>query len=434
MLCRFAAVACLLMGVWGCGGGGLGGQATMTPVTVSVDWSGRSSSSLPAQSALITIVGGNPDGTDLTWLVARPASGKSPVYYTSPGAVRVGTLPIAARFYTGSQGEGELSGVWAATVAIHSDGSGVPVIAPRPVAGYIVVANGVRSAPIEISAQGAPAANNVVTPFASAWDAGTVVSFVAPETLGDAVFQKWVVNGADASVHRALALRESVGAYSVAAVYVPPTELFVPNYAHGIDPQTGAPNVLSHWPAFPVRVMFDATPDLTSEREQAALAGMDWWVQATGGMVSYELTTDPRQADVIITFAHLGNTGWAGRTEYAVSGDQTMIGAHVYLNLDYLTDSANITPAAAHEFGHALGIRGHSSDPSDLMSYSPKVYTLHGPSERDLNTLKTAYWQLFALSRSYSSGTSRSVAQRFAVDCALGCSGRQWATTGFPRR
>ncbi|MGC8668112.1 MAG: matrixin family metalloprotease [Chthonomonadales bacterium] len=434
MLCRFAAATCLLMGVWGCGGGGYGGQAAITPVTVSVDWAGRSPSPLSAQSAVITIFGGRPDGTDFNWLISRPPGGKSSASYTSPVPFRVGTLPITARFYDGPNGEGQLCGVWAATVRIYPDGSGIPVVAPQAAAGYVVLADGVSSAPIAISAQGSPAPSNVVTPFAAAWDPNTVVSFLAPETLGDAVFKKWVVNGEDVSAHRALDLRETVGAYSVSAVYVAPEDLFVPNYARGIDPQTGSPNTLSHWPAFPVRVLFDRNSELTPQRRQNATAGMDWWVQATGGAVTYELTSDANQADITITFAHLGNTGWAGRTEYVVAGDQTMIAAHVYLNLDYLTDPANLTPAAAHEFGHALGIRGHSSDPDDLMSYSPRVYSLHGPSERDLNTLKTAYWPLFAFSRSYAEHPTRGVARRLAVECPLGVGGRQWAILGAGTR
>lgn len=429
MLCRFAAATCLLLSVWGCGGGS-GGQAAITPVTVTIDWTGRSASSLSPQSAILTIFGANPDGTDLSWVISRPAGGKSPAYYTSPTPVRVGRHPVAARFYTGANGSGDLCGVWAATARVAPDGSGIPVVAPKDAAGYVVLASGAQSVPIEISAEGAPSASNVVTPFAAAWDAGTTVSFVAPETIGDAVFQKWVVNGVDASDQRALALREAVGAYSIAAVYVPPTDLFVPNYAQGIDPQTNAPNTLSHWTSFPVRVFFDPTRDLTPQLEQEATTGMDWWVQATGGVVSYEVTPNAQGANITITFAHLGRTGWAGRTEYAVAGDQTMVAAHVYLNLDYLTHAEYIPPAAAHEFGHALGIRGHSQDPRDLMSYSPTVYTLHGPTERDLNTLKTAYWSLFALSRSYAIRPARGAIERAAVDCSLGA-GKQRVAAGF---
>ena len=51
---------------------------------------------------------------------------------------------------------------------------------------------------------------------------------------------------------------------------------------------------------------------------------------------------------------------------------------------------------SAHEFGHLLGIAGHSDDPNDLM------YPSHAPTQdvplsaRDINTAKTIYASLFS--------------------------------------
>jgi predicted Zn-dependent protease len=62
---------------------------------------------------------------------------------------------------------------------------------------------------------------------------------------------------------------------------------------------------------------------------------------------------------------------------------------------------------AAHEFGHALGIQGHSDDAADLMfPAAPRYYSAlnqHLPSPvrpvttRDLNTIKLCYPRLFGV-------------------------------------
>jgi hypothetical protein len=55
----------------------------------------------------------------------------------------------------------------------------------------------------------------------------------------------------------------------------------------------------------------------------------------------------------------------------------------------------DIRSVAAHEFGHALGIAGHSQDPSDMMF---ETYVTNVPlkiTQSDLNTVKTAYCNYF---------------------------------------
>jgi predicted Zn-dependent protease len=53
---------------------------------------------------------------------------------------------------------------------------------------------------------------------------------------------------------------------------------------------------------------------------------------------------------------------------------------------------AYIASAARHEFGHALGIWGHSPQPEDVMYYS-QVQSPPNISPRDINTLKKIYQQ-----------------------------------------
>jgi predicted Zn-dependent protease len=118
---------------------------------------------------------------------------------------------------------------------------------------------------------------------------------------------------------------------------------------------------------------------------------MDWWVHAAAGLVSYRLVPDKDSADVTIRFERRGETGYAGLTEYRYRDDTSLVSAATALNLSYLSDARAIPAVAAHEFGHALGIAGHSPEGADLMSATTRIETLARPSLRDLNTLRTAY-------------------------------------------
>jgi predicted Zn-dependent protease len=64
-----------------------------------------------------------------------------------------------------------------------------------------------------------------------------------------------------------------------------------------------------------------------------------------------------------------------------------------------------ITAAARHELGHALGIWGHSSTPTDVMYFS-QVRTPPPISARDINTLKRIYQQPTQLGWPVVSSTS----------------------------
>ncbi len=58
--------------------------------------------------------------------------------------------------------------------------------------------------------------------------------------------------------------------------------------------------------------------------------------------------------------------------------------------------AADVQCVAAHEFGHALGIDGHSDNSSDLM-YAVHVIGEPCPlTQHDLNTMKTGYCGVFS--------------------------------------
>jgi hypothetical protein len=181
-------------------------------------------------------------------------------------------------------------------------------------------------------------------------------------------------------------------------------DLFTPNYAHArtIDR-------LLHWPRLPVRV-FVATHDSDEEQNgRDALAGFDSWVHATGGIVRYQVVNAPDKADITVRFTPAatvpGANGAVGLTDIRYLG-ATLRHADMRLATgDTLPDE--LRSVAAHEFGHALGIQGHSDDAADLMfPAAPRYYSAdneHLPSpvrpvtQRDLNTMKLCYPHLFGV-------------------------------------
>ena len=172
---------------------------------------------------------------------------------------------------------------------------------------------------------------------------------------------------------------------------------FVPNYSDAVR--------LLHWRRFPLKVAFtnDVAYEQTSLRA-VALTGFDEWVQGTGEVTTYTLVNEAASADITVTFQDVGGLpnsgGELGSTDqnYNVST----------LNLNHATTILNyrqgmsadqvykgLKATAAHEYGHALGIVGHSPNPEDIM-YAGVADNVDKPlTQRDLNTIKTDYCSRF---------------------------------------
>ena len=145
-----------------------------------------------------------------------------------------------------------------------------------------------------------------------------------------------------------------------------------------------------HWPQFPVRVYVEAKNGARDQRALIVLAGLDEWVDASHEKVCYIRTMDPKAADITVQFVSgkflSANTPVIGETEVRWSGT-TLKKASIRL-AESAGTLEDLQATAAHEFGHALGIQQHSSDPSDLMF---PVETLHEPQAGDLLPEETPY-------------------------------------------
>ena len=182
--------------------------------------------------------------------------------------------------------------------------------------------------------------------------------------------------------------------------------LALPNHADTLPPDySHAPQMVSllHWARMPVRVAFVDDSAATPEREQSTLAGFSEWVQATGGAIRYQRVADPDRADIVVTFdlepTVSEHPGAVGHTDLRHSGP-------VLARADMVLATAGVTAdelqqTAAHEFGHALGINGHSDAPDDMMTATttrlvrPDGTLLPTPprtvTARDLHTLWLCY-------------------------------------------
>lgn len=164
---------------------------------------------------------------------------------------------------------------------------------------------------------------------------------------------------------------------------------------------------LLHWPRFPLRVFLATHGSEEAQEARDVQRGFDLWVRATGGGVCYVIVDAPDKADLTVRLvpsaALPGKAGAVGMTTVYSHG-ATLARAEIHLATGEAMGEAtpeDITATAAHEFGHALGIQGHSDDPDDLMYPSEtRFFSAAGerlptpaPSvtARDLNTLRACY-------------------------------------------
>jgi hypothetical protein len=163
-------------------------------------------------------------------------------------------------------------------------------------------------------------------------------------------------------------------------------ETFQPNYVRSPEMER-----LLRWSRFPVRVYFEKDENYSEILQSIALQGFDQWVEATEMKVRYQVVDSKEDAQIVVKFRSDTRNG---KTNYRYYTNGELAHADMYIGT-VGNNSVDIRSVAAHEFGHALGIGGHSINPEDMMY---PTYTSGVPlriTERDLNTLKTAYCDLF---------------------------------------
>ena len=179
----------------------------------------------------------------------------------------------------------------------------------------------------------------------------------------------------------------------------PAASSFTPNYVASVTPY--------HWATLPVRVYFANDLTLTPKGGAATRlntlfqSGFDRWPAATGGVVSYQVVTDPALAQITVTTVPVPDPAGQAETGVTTVAHTGSVLTAATMQIFVWPDITNTeltqgqVATATHEFGHALGIGGHSPVSTDEM------FVLHNPdqdvllSERDVNTIKTIYSPLF---------------------------------------
>lgn len=118
--------------------------------------------------------------------------------------------------------------------------------------------------------------------------------------------------------------------------------------------------------------------------------GTNLWNPYLRNILTVRFTSNPEEANIRVSFVNKGTLpdGAIGRTEVTYRNrDNVIVGATV--RIDRSLRSGLLAQVAAHEFGHAFGMEGHSVAKTDLMyarAHLPAAIT-----ERDANTLYLNY-------------------------------------------
>jgi predicted Zn-dependent protease len=128
---------------------------------------------------------------------------------------------------------------------------------------------------------------------------------------------------------------------------------------------------------------------------QMVLDAMATWSRISGGRVRF--TTVPRVQDSQIDLKwrrvdrkSLGHCEYLVDSQYRVYSAEIQIGISDGLVHAQYNSADEVRHTIIHEFGHALGLLGHSDGGSDIM-YVPHQYGIVSVSERDANTLHWLY-------------------------------------------
>lgn len=162
-------------------------------------------------------------------------------------------------------------------------------------------------------------------------------------------------------------------------------DTFVPNYVPLLER-------LLYWERFPVTVYFERDANYSDYYRTLALQGFDQWVEATGSVVRYRQVDSPEAAQIQVSFKPDTRNGLTTYSFYPSSG--RLVSAKVEIGVRG-GNPTDIRSVAAHEFGHALGIGGHSQNPDDMMYPNFVTNVPLQITQNDLNTVKTAYCSYF---------------------------------------
>jgi tetratricopeptide (TPR) repeat protein len=128
--------------------------------------------------------------------------------------------------------------------------------------------------------------------------------------------------------------------------------------------------------------------------KQSVIYAMQTWQNATHSRVRFTQVYNQGNADIIVRWQRNFTDNILGVSPFQTAGD-TIIRSDINLAVCYpdsqrIINVDDLKAIAVHEMGHAIGIRGHSPYPDDIMYYS-KTRKSNTLSQRDVNTIGMLY-------------------------------------------
>ena len=157
------------------------------------------------------------------------------------------------------------------------------------------------------------------------------------------------------------------------------TDALEPNYVDKLSHRVA-------WRKFPVNVYFILDSNYSESREQFARHGFNRWVIATDGLLDYVVTDDVDEANITVRFEPRTDNGYT-QTRFV---DKRLRRADIIVGIRQGSQT-DVEAIAAHEFGHAMGIDGHSDNKRDLMYPVHRAGAPGRITDRDLNTMASRY-------------------------------------------
>lgn len=179
------------------------------------------------------------------------------------------------------------------------------------------------------------------------------------------------------------------------------TNNFTPNYIENLD------NLL-HWNHLPVKVAFVVPSDISSlgwNTSMFSTAAQEW--NQAGKQALVTVVSPDWQPDVTVSFIDRNDPNYTGgpdSTGYTdtryYEGTLEIVSATIQITKTdpqgHILSPGDMQVTVAHEVGHALGINGHSPEPTDLLYFQYTAGDFKTPTQRDLNTIMSAYPQYFS--------------------------------------
>jgi predicted Zn-dependent protease len=151
------------------------------------------------------------------------------------------------------------------------------------------------------------------------------------------------------------------------------------------------------WSKFPVRVYIEPPKTVNIQQAEDWVKTVRMAVEEWNAYLPNSIVEQPTDGDIVIirkTPPLVGNPPRArsAQTSYYLYTNNNVLSHSFTILLSPSQTGDYLTAAVRHEFGHALGIWGHSPLQSDAL-YKSQVRNPPPISARDVNTLKRVYEQ-----------------------------------------